>query len=254
MPRLRRWLHEQLIHFPDVLTFLSPVNTELARRAFRKARVEFMPFGISLDSFNTQRPNAEHFHRPVRVLALGNDRHRDWPTFAAAFKSADHFDVRIGSRTFPRHLMHSNFQIAELQLSEARSWFDWADVLVIPLASNLHASGLTTLLEGVALGIPVVASRAGGLEWYFDDNCVTFVEPGNPDALRKALMDITPELAARRIAHASKRFQEMDFSTKGYARRHVELSQSLLLNRTRRLVGEDDTAISLEHSVNRESC
>jgi glycosyltransferase involved in cell wall biosynthesis len=228
MPRLRKWLYERLLHFSDVLTFHSPLNAEIARRAFPNAKVEIVPFGISLDSYQTRRPTTEHFHRPIRILALGNDQHRDWSTFAAAFESAVHFDVRIGSRTFPRPLMRSNFRIAQLTLSEARSWFDWADVLVVPLVANLHASGLTTVLEGVALGIPVIASRAGGLDWYFDDSCITFVEPGDPDALREAVVALTPELAACRTANAFKRLQEMDLSTTGYARRHVELSQSLL--------------------------
>lgn len=228
MPRMRKWLFKQLVQFSDVLTFHSPLNAERARRAFPKARVELMPFGISLDSYDTHRLSGGNFHRPIRVLALGNDRHRDWSTFAAAFAPLEHFDVRIGSRTFPPTLKHSNFQIAQLKLSETKSWFDWADVLVVPLVDNLHASGLTTVLEGVALGVPVIVSRAGGLSWYFDDDSVTFVEPGNPDALRKAVMELTPERVASRVANAFRRLETMDFSTKGYARRHVELSRSIL--------------------------
>ncbi len=227
MSQMRQWVYRQLVQFSDVLTFLSPLNAERARIAFPNTRVEFLPFGISLDSYDSHRVSAEDFHQPFRILALGNDRHRDWPTFAAAFGSANLFDVRIGSQTFPCSLAQSNFTIGQLSLSQARSLFSWADVFVVPLVNNLHASGITTVLEAVALGIPIVASRTGGLDWYFDDDCVTFVEPGNPEALRNAVITLTPELAARRIARAFARLKEMDFSTEGYARRHIELTKSL---------------------------
>jgi glycosyltransferase involved in cell wall biosynthesis len=125
-------------------------------------------------------------------------------------------------------LLESHFQVSQLDLAGIRAWLAWADILVVPLKPNLHASGLTTVLEAVALGVPVVASRSGGLEWYFDHDCITYVESEDPDELRRAILSLTPEVAADRARRAIERLKESDFSTEGYARRHVELSLSLL--------------------------
>jgi glycosyltransferase involved in cell wall biosynthesis len=224
----KRWLYRRLLRIPDILTFLSPLNADKARAIFPQARVEAVAFGISLESYRENRLDCRDFHEKRRVLSLGNDVHRDWVTLAAALASEEQVAVRIGSRTFPELLLQPHFEVAQLEMTQARAWFDWADILVVPLRPNLHASGVTTVLEAVALGIPVIATRSGGLEWYFDDDCITYVDAGKPRALREAILELTPATASARAKRAAERFRSADFSTEGYARRHIELSLSLL--------------------------
>ncbi len=228
MSAAKRWLYRRLLRIPDILTFLSPLNAEKAREIFPKLRVEVVAFGISLESYRENREDCRDFHERRRVLSLGNDVDRDWVTLATALASEKQVAVRIGSRTFPQLLQQPHFEVEQLEMAQARAWFDWADMLVVPLRPNLHASGVTTVLEAVALGIPVIATRSGGLEWYFDEDCVTYVEAGKPDALREAILELTPAEASARAKRAAERFRLADFSTEGYARRHVELSLSLL--------------------------
>ncbi len=61
--------------------------------------------------------------------------------------------------------------------------FDWADLVVVPLKPNLHASGITVIEEAVILGLPVICSHAGGLEAYFSAEEVFYVEGGGSRAI-----------------------------------------------------------------------
>lgn len=52
-----------------------------------------IPFGIRSETMVPGGPRPAH--RPVHVLSLGNDRHRDWPTLVAAAKGWDDCVLRL---------------------------------------------------------------------------------------------------------------------------------------------------------------
>jgi glycosyltransferase involved in cell wall biosynthesis len=108
--------------------------------------------------------------------------------------------------------------------------FDWADLLVVPLKPNLHASGLTVILEATILGLPVICSRAGGLDAYFGPEEIFYVPGQDPGQLRTAIQHLARDDARRHglVRNARRRLDDDDLTSTGYARRHVELSRQLL--------------------------
>jgi glycosyltransferase involved in cell wall biosynthesis len=72
----------------------------------------------------------------------------------------------------------------------------------------------TKMLEYVRLGIPVIVSRNPVIEHYFSDDMVTFVPPGDLDALTRAIEGIAadPEAAADRADRAQRFFVEHSWS------------------------------------------
>ena len=232
--RLRRALYRRLMRDAEVHTVHSPLNAQVLRDLRLGRRVEIVEFGISLDSFPgaAQPPaaRARDEDRPVRVFALGNDRHRDWACLAEALGGRDGYEVRIGSSRFPGRLAAPNLQAGPMTQAEVMACHDWADCCIIPLRHNLHVSGMTTVLEAVAMGMPVLAARAGGLPHYFDDRCVTYYDAGDPDDLRRQL-DALMSDPARRLARAQAARQtllEREFTSEGFARRHVRLTRTML--------------------------
>jgi glycosyltransferase involved in cell wall biosynthesis len=209
----------------------SPLNADFAREQIGLTRVRFIHFGISLDSYPLQPPRVRaDLERPLRLLALGNDKHRDWATLADAFADRHNVELRIGSATFPRGRVTSNMRLSVMSQAEVRAAYAWCDAVVIPVVHNLHASGLTAVLEAVASGVPVIVTATGGLGDYFPEFALRYVPTGDAPAWQKAADAIAadPTGAAAMAMRAQAVLKEKALSTEGYAARNLALSRELL--------------------------
>jgi glycosyltransferase involved in cell wall biosynthesis len=226
---LRRAFFRSLLRKLEVLTFLSTANQGYAQRLKLNERIETVVFGISASSFPMQPPR-ETLRHPgeIRVLAIGNDRHRDWRTLTEALADLTGVKVRILSRNFPKALLHSNMSLETARQDGVLAAYDWADCVVVPVTDNLHASGLTVALEATALGLPVIATRTGGMQMYFGEEDIRYVDVADSASLRAAVLGVGDRSSAERVVRAQNRFRNQDFTTQGYASRHVGLSRRLL--------------------------
>ena len=104
-----------------------------------------------------------------------------------------------------------------------------ADLVVVP--SLMEASSVAAL-EAMACGVPVAASRVGGLPEIVDDSVGALFEPANPGALAEAVRNLLSDREAlgRRGAAARRRVVER-FSLTRLADRHLEIYQELIERR-----------------------
>jgi glycosyltransferase involved in cell wall biosynthesis len=231
---LRRWAYRKLIARADILTTHSTVNAALVREYFgRDAQQVF--YGLNTQDFALKVPVSWTPHEPLRIGAIGNDRDRDWNTLAQAFRDDSRYEVRIATRRrVPGALRADNVHVAPaIGLKAARELYDWADVIVVPLRENTHASGLTVLLESVALGKPVIVTDVGGLRDYFGPGHVAYIPAHDPVELRRALdeMRSNPALALARAQAALRHFVARDYTTREFALQHVRLTREALERR-----------------------
>ncbi len=219
---LRRLAYRVLLRRSDFNITLSPVNADFLSRLLGGKTAQFVPFGISLNSFPLQAPRFSP-GPVIRLLALGNDVHRDWTTLIEAVKDQRDFDLKIVSRTITSASLGNatNISVEEAHnVERIRQLYGEADVVVVPLLSNQHASGITVVLEAVALGKPVVCARVGGIDAYFAENEIQYYECGNARSLRNALRELCGKRNARDQAErAQRRFRIENYSSEGYARR-----------------------------------
>lgn len=231
----KQWLYRALLKKSAVATFHSTKNNAIAKATFTGTPTEVVQFGISLDSYPLQAPCIRFEpNRPVRVLALGNDRHRDWATLFEALGGLPEFDLRVGSGTWPKSFSATNTHAGSMKQAEVRAAYAWADCVIVPLKPNLHASGITAILEAVATGVPVIATLTGGLEEYVDDTGVHYVPLGNADAIRGAVRALAADAPAalERAINAQKQLVKRSLTSRGFAHRHVALSHRILQNAT----------------------
>ncbi|WP_245279959.1 glycosyltransferase [Hyphomicrobium sp. 99] len=231
-----------------MLTTLSPLNAEIARNLFPDTKVEVVNFGIP--SENPIAPSVRSA-KPIRVVAVGNDVHRDWSTLVSALSPMTDVELEILSGRAPRTLLHGTSNVSlrsartNLELSSA---YARATVAVVPLLPNFHASGITAIQEAVLAGVPVIAADVGGLRSYFSDDEITFVPPEDAAALRSAVAFVASngERASEQVRRAQDRIEKGGLNLQAYIARHVELSEKLL-------VGAPRTGLSSANSLKQYS-
>ncbi|MEI6003210.1 glycosyltransferase family 4 protein [Paraburkholderia bengalensis] len=233
---LRRWFYRKLIARADLLTTLARDNAELCREYFDRDATQ-LSYGLNTRDFPVQQSKAWQPNTPLRIAAIGNDRDRDWETLIKAVGNDPRFAVRLATRRrIPRALRSVNVQVAPAAgLKKQRELYDWADVVVVPLRPNTHASGITVMLEAAAVGKPMVVTNVGGLDDYFSASAAAFVPPFDVAALREALLRLiaSPDEALQQAQVAAMQLVSRDHTTQHYAQQHVKITRDLLRRQTR---------------------
>ncbi|CAB3747742.1 glycosyl transferase [Burkholderia sp. MSh2] len=230
----RRWLYRTLLARADALTTLARDNAELCRRHLGRD-AEFVYYGLNTQDFPIGEPRQWQPNRPLRIAAIGNDRDRDWRTFLAAFGGDARYDVRLATRRrVPRAWHAPNVTIgAASGLAKQHALYAWADVIVVPLRPNHHASGITVMLEAAAVGKPMIVSDVGGLGDYFPHDTAAYVPAFDTQAMREAAERFVAEpgaaLDCARAAAACLR--ERDLTTRAFAEQHVRITRDMLRQR-----------------------
>lgn len=218
---MRRRFVSWLLSTHPVEVVHSRVSEKYAHREVSGRRVVAIPFG----SAAVTRDPAVSQSKRRQILAVGNDTHRDWATFAAAASLLDDVDIRIASRSkeardlsWPEHVTiaptGSHDDLAEL--------YRRADVVVIPTKPNLHASGSTACIEALAARCRVVVTAVGGIDDYCGDEAI-YVPPGDAQALAAGIRN-----GMAQDAITSDSWIERGLTQGDYVARYVLLTRWLL--------------------------
>lgn len=153
--------------------------------------------------------------RPL-IMSVGMEQ-RDYRTLAEAAGDLD-LDIRISG--FSRDTNVTSRALPEsLPANMNQRFYEWrdlaqlyrdADIVIAPVFENKYAAGITTILEGMAAGRPVIASKSQGLEGFFaDENAVRWVPPEDAGAMRAAITELLADPRRREtlIARATAAFQ-----------------------------------------------
>jgi glycosyltransferase involved in cell wall biosynthesis len=234
-PWVKQAMYRWCLRHVELATTLSPVNAGILSETIGKP-VRFVPYGVVTEPW-IEAPTAERGDGPLRVLALGNDRHRDWDTLREVARAAGgELEVRVLTRLVGPEWAAG---VAGLTVGQARSVtetgeaFAWADVVCLPLRTNLHASGITVLLEAAAWSKPCVVTDTGGLDAYFTADEVAYVPLGGaPDQWLEAVYALRDPARAQELVTAMRtRVAEGGYSGAGFAAKHVAMSDELLRSR-----------------------
>jgi glycosyltransferase involved in cell wall biosynthesis len=118
----------------------------------------------------------------------------------------------IDSTLKPRAPLPQNVQWGKLNRYELRSLYGRSAIAVVPIKQNKYQTGIATILEMMAMGKCVIATKTEGqTDTIVDGVTGVYVPPGDPGALRNALTGLLADPArARKIGQAARQFIERE--------------------------------------------
>lgn len=165
----KRWLLRVGTHLvpSGALVLHSVVQKEHVRRAIGEGwRVHTVPYHVDTEFWSSRR-RAPCSRRPVFV-AVGAES-RDYTTLLTAAAHVDGDIVIAGGSHWARNTSEVapagdsvRFVAEVLGFAELRELYARARAVVVPLQDVQNQSGITTILEAMSMGVPVIVSATTG--------------------------------------------------------------------------------------------
>jgi glycosyltransferase involved in cell wall biosynthesis len=207
---LGRWL----AHFANIL-LPGKLRAEVVLVANRRTR-DALPFGITgktiqlvengVDFSIWQTSNSPKQRDSTRFIFVG--RLIDWKALDIVIEAMSriHNRLPISLEVVGDGPMRERWQVLAraMGLESSVAFSGWlsqqacasrmreSDVFVLP---SLFECGGSVVLEAMAMGLPVIATRWGGPEDYLDDSCGILVTPSSRESLIVGFADAMEQLA-----------------------------------------------------------
>jgi glycosyltransferase involved in cell wall biosynthesis len=169
------------------------------RLGIEESKLLLIPYGIDADFWHPQRTTEERL-----VLAPGRD-HRDFATLARAcvalncalFATLGSLHSRQARAAMPDE-WPPNFHSEFLDFPGLRNMYSKASVVVVPMMPVDFPAGITSVLEGMAMGKAVVATATAGLDGVIEDGETgRTVPPGDSDRMADVVARLLNDPAER---------------------------------------------------------
>jgi len=246
----------QSVWLPEELTHLPWLKRRLATWALRRSSVNvsnsvanvphleaiapsrplrYVAFGISPEPFASinHAGDSPPQGSPFRILALGNDRHRDWATLIEAARNLTEVQFRVLTRHALPTDPSNNVEFAAAgSFDEVLAAYEWANLVCLPLTPNDHASGITVALEATYAKRPLLVTNVGGLGAYLPSLKPFSLEPGADAkaweiAIRRTQANEDGVLA-KMLKAAQHDASALDLTSRGYSRRLLDLTKDIV--------------------------
>src|SRR4030042_256322 len=230
-------------------------NTEAIKDKLNKdckislARITVIPNGVDTDFFPPVHSGPAP--KPV-VLSIGRlVPDKDQETLIRAFRlvQGDHPKAELwlvgdGPRKQAlERLAHQLLPPGSVRFlpgqPELRPLYNHAALLAL---SSRHEASPNVVLEAMATGLPVVAPKVGGLpEMVTPGESGWLAPPGNVSALAAAMSNLLGDPnTASAFGRAGRQRVERDFSLTAMVRRHEEVFENLLIQKSKRVFHQEE--------------
>jgi glycosyltransferase involved in cell wall biosynthesis len=191
-----------------------------AQRRFAIDALGYSPTRVLLTTFMVDT----EFWRPERVTAAGRDRPlicavgqelRDYPTLVEAVRGLDVDVIVAAASPWSKREDSSagldipaNVDVRGFNLFDLRQLYADASFVVVPLQETDFQAGITTILEGMAMGRAVVCTcTTGQTDTIVDGENGVYVPPLDAERLRAAIQRLLDDpAAATQLAEAGQRW------------------------------------------------
>lgn len=140
--------------------------------------------------------------RDIDVLAVGQDRGRDYRTLLAAFEGLDlTLDLVCKTDSIENLRIPRNVRVhGTVSMSAYRRLLQRARIVAVPTRELVYPTGSSVALEAAASGCAVVVSATAGLRAYFDDRVNGRLVPvGDVEGWRTVLSELHHDVDQRTV-------------------------------------------------------
>lgn len=216
-PRKKKPFLRALQSQMDALFVYASTQRDYARQelGISDAKLHLIPFHADHRFYRPLSPSPD---APDRMICSAGLEWRDYPTLIEAVRDQD-VQVRLGAaspwskhkneterRELPPNVLARRYEYAELRQLYADSRF-----VVVPLYENDFQAGITTILEGMAMGKAIITTKTTGqIDTIRHGENGLYVPVGDPAALRAAILHLleNPQEAERLGAQARKDIED----------------------------------------------
>lgn len=201
----------------DALVVVGSSQVPYFRSVVSPERIHVVPHGVDTEVFCPAAQPRRSDSRGKTCLFVGMHE-RDFDTLSAVIDAVRKQDESIEFVLVTSTDKEAKFAgrpgvtfrsgITEESLIEL---YQQSDVMIQPL---LECTANNALLEGLACGLPVIASDLGSVRDYLTDDCAVLVPSGDPGQMAEALLALLKDKDRRRLmgAMARRRALEYDWS------------------------------------------
>lgn len=224
-------LRERLLDFvmprADAIYLLGSNQVDYVHRRWRtRADVRFIHQHVDAEFYQPS-----HAASDGHVLSVGDDGGRDFDTLLAAFAGLD-ATLLLKSSLIPPGAGLPNVQVVRERVSAHayRELLQRATLVVVPLRPMVTASGVSTVLEAMAMGKALVVSDSPGIRDYVAHEKTALVVPcGDALAMRAAIQRLLREADTRaRLGVVARAFVERNCTDAAHAAKHAAALRALV--------------------------
>ena len=173
----------------------------------RKSKVESRKTLLHVSCFDEAAKNVKGLLRAAKMLT---EKRQDWQLVLVG-TGADYKEVRAYEETlaFPEGTLRWTGELTPREVAEE---MHKADAFVLP--SN-YENAPVVLSESLAMGLPIIASRVGGIPEMVDDESGILVPTRDEKALAEAMDEILGTLGKYHRGQIRKKGEQYSFETVG---------------------------------------
>ena len=195
---------------------------------YPRERIVLTPFMVDSAFF---APVSRRRGDPPLVVSAGLE-FRDYPTLLEAVRDLDVRVVLAAASPWSRRrdttgdtTLPPNVEVRRLNLADLRALYTDADLVVVPVVETMFQAGITTILEAMSMGKPVLCTRTlGQTDTVIDDETGVYVPPGDAAAMRSAILSLLDDAGrAARLGAAARRWVEQHADIEVYAHRLADV-------------------------------
>lgn len=205
-------------------------DVAVAKLGYRPDQVTLVPFMADTAFWRPDGLEVPVRQRPM--IASAGQELRDYPTLIEAVRGLDVDLVVAAASPWSKRTDSSagldipgNVTVTKLDHFALRQLYAEATLVVVPLQETDFQAGITTILEAMSMGLPVICTRTTGqTDTIVDGETGRYVPPGNVAALRDAIGALLEDRsAAARIGAAAREWSVTNADVERYAARLAAL-------------------------------